>query len=272
MLHHKHAAHHQIRGDEHQRTALGKAHHRSVDHPKQRQQCTTRSGDSPSQRLVDDGEDGDTAPQHAGERRAAAEMHQAFVVNSFAVQHVGADLRRAGARRPHHAVHHRQRPVGDPREQADEDHRYLHFGRFPYHLVGGDHADKHQNRHDGGHWNDGEHKRPQSEQRHDEHGHAGGQRVADARTHRFPARVADVDRHREGVPHQAAEHRRQAVRQHDFTRRVFIPRRVGAFDVLQVKDVVRQPQRHGRGKIRQRVRQALHEAVHVHFRRVKAEG
>ena len=84
--------------------------------------------------------------------------------------------------------------------------------------------------------------------------------------------MADVDRHRERVPHQAAEHRRQTVRQHHLTRRVRISRRVGAFDVLQVKDVVRQPQRHGRCQIRQRVRQALHEAVHVHFRRVKAEG
>ena len=83
--------------------------------------------------------------------------------------------------------------------------------------------------------------------------------------------MADVDRHRERVAHQAAEHGGQTVRQHHLARRVFIPRRVSAFDVLQVKDVVRQPQRHGRGQIRQRVRQALQETFHVHLRRVKAE-
>ncbi len=163
MLHHKHPAHHQVGRDEHQGTAFRKAHHRGVDHAKQRQQRSTGGGDSPAQRFVDDGEDGDTAPEHAGERRAVAEMHQAFVVDPFAVQHVGADFRRAGARRAHHAVHHGQRPVSDPREQADEDDGHFHFGGFPHHLVGGDNADKHQNRHDGGHRNDGEHKRPQPE-------------------------------------------------------------------------------------------------------------
>ncbi len=243
-----------------------------MDHPEQGQQRTDGGSDGTAQRFIDDGEDGDTAPQHAGEGGTVAEVHQPFVVNPFAVQHVSADFCRVGARRPHHAVHHGQRPVGDPREQTDKDNGHLHFGRFPHHLVGGDHPDKDQNRHDGGHRDDGEHKGPQPEQRHDEHGHTGGQRITDARPHRFPARVADVDRHRERVTHQAAQHGGQTVGQHHLAGRVLISRCVGALDVFQVKDVVRQPQRNRRRQIRQRVRQPLHKAVDMHFRRVKAEG
>ena len=48
MLHHKHPAHHQVGRDEHQGTALGKAHHRGVDHAKQRQQRTSCGGDGPA--------------------------------------------------------------------------------------------------------------------------------------------------------------------------------------------------------------------------------
>ena len=141
-------------------------------------------GDGPAQRFVDNGEDGDTAPEHAGERRAVAEMHQAFVVDPCCAARL-CQFSPRWSRGAHHAVHHGQRPVGDPREQADEDDGHLHF-RFPSPPVGGDDADKHQNRHDGGHRYDGEHKgpSPNSGTMNMVTPDAG---VADAGAHRFPA-------------------------------------------------------------------------------------
>ncbi|WP_369794858.1 hypothetical protein [Serratia sp. Ag1] len=43
------------------------------------------------------------------------------------------------------------------------------------------------------------------------------------------------------------------------------------FDVLQVKDIVRQTERHGRSQVRQCVRQALQEAIHMHTWRVETK-
>ena len=178
------------------------------------------------------------------------------------------------SRRPgrcHHAIHHGQRPVGYPREQADENNRHLYLRRFAHHLVCRHHADKHQNWHNGSHRNNGEHECTEAKQRHDKHRHTRCQRVADTRTHRFPARVSNVHRDRERVPHQAAERGGKAVGEHHFTGVVLITRCVGTLNVFQVKNVVRQPQRNCRCQVRQRVRQALQEAINMNRWRVKAE-
>ncbi|MNY18564.1 hypothetical protein D3C86_1519510 [compost metagenome] len=199
-------------------------------------------------------------------------MCQPFIKHTFVSQYFRADLCSRGARGFHHVVDHGQRPVGDPGEHADEDHRHLDFGRFPHHLIGCHHPDKHQDGYDGAHRNNGEHESPQAEQRHEEHCQTGSQGIADAGTHRFPARVPYIYGHRERVPQQATQRGCKSVGQHDFAGVILVACGVGALDVLKVEDVVGQTQGYSRSQIRQRVREPLQETIDMHLWRVEAKG
>lgn len=83
--------------------------------------------------------------------------------------------------------------------------------------------------------------------------------------------MPDVHGNRERVARECADAGSHAVCQHDVPGVVMITRCMRAFDVLQVENIIGEPQRYSRCQVRQRMRNSLEQACNVHFRRIKAE-
>ena len=71
-----------------------------------------------------------------------------------------------------------------------------------------------------------------------EHHDAGGEGIADATAHRLPARMADVDGVDEGVAHQAADERDDAVGGEHAGGGEVVARGLGALDVVERLDQI----------------------------------